>query len=104
MPGFQAVYDQYQGDFTLLGLDIGPYMRLGTNQDARNLLEELDITYPTGYAHDNTPVVRFRVTGMPTTLFFTPDGKLFSKREGYLDQTGMARTIEELLSASAGSS
>ena len=80
MPGFQAVYDQYQGEFILLGLDIGPFMNLGSNQDARTLLRELNITYPTGYSHNRSPVSQFGVIAMPTTLFFTPDGKVFRMR------------------------
>ena len=104
MPGFQALYDQYEGDFILLGLDAGPFMGLGSNQDARNLLGELGITYPTGYLHNRDPVVKYRVTSMPTTLFFTPDGKLFKRWEGFLDQRRMTSMIEDLLRASIVSS
>ena len=104
MPGFQALYDQYQGEFILLGIDIGPFMGLGSNQDARNLLRELGITYPVGRAHNRDPVVQYRVTSMPTTLFFTPDGKLFKRREGFLDQGRMTAMIQDLLEASATSS
>ena len=44
MPGFQAVYDQNKDDYIMLGIDIGPFMGLGSNQDASNLLQELNIT------------------------------------------------------------
>ena len=101
MPGFQALYDQYQGDFILLGLDIGPFMGLGSNQDARNLLQELNITYPVARANNRDPVTQYRVTSMPTTLFITPDGKVFQRWEGLLDQGRMTRMIEDLLRASA---
>lgn len=104
MPGFQALYDQYQGDFMLLGLDIGPFMGLGSNQDARNLLQELNITYPVGRAHNRDPVVKYGVTSMPTTVFFTPDGKLLNRWVGLLDQRRMTGMIEDLLRASAASS
>ena len=104
MPGFQAVYEQHQGDFVLLGLDVGPFMNLGSNQDARRLLRELNITYSAGYAHNRDPVVQFGVISMPTTLFFTPDGKLFRKREGFLDQRSMEGIIQDLLRTTAASS
>ncbi len=100
MPGFQSLYDQYQGDFILLGLDIGPFMGLGSNQDARNLLGDLGISYPTGYTHSRDSVVQYRVTSMPTTLFLTPDGKVFKRSEGFLDQRRMTGMIEDLLMAS----
>ena len=104
MPGFQRVYDRYQGAFILLGLDVGPFKNLGSNQDARNLLLELGITYPTAYAHTRDPVVNYSVTSMPTTIFFTPDGKVFSKHVGFLDEQRMNARIEDLLLFSESSS
>ena len=101
MPGFQAVYEEHQGDFILLGLDVGPFTSLGSRQDARNLLRELNIGYPAGYAHTRDAVVKYRVTSMPTTIFFTPDGKVFTRREGFLDSERMNAAVQELLSASA---
>ena len=72
MPHFQAVYDQMGDDFIFLGLDIGPFVRLGDRQDARNLLQRLNITYPAGYVHNRDAMEKFRVTGTPTTVFLNP--------------------------------
>ena len=44
MPEFQRFYDEYNDRVTLIGIDIGPFMRLGTHRDAENLLRELGIT------------------------------------------------------------
>ena len=96
MPGFQSVYDQYENRITLLGL--------GSNKDARRLLTKLNITYPTGYSHSRDPVVQFGVTAMPTTVFFTPDWKVFSTDVGYLDEGRLEGRIQRLLAASAPSS
>ena len=104
MPGFQRVYDEYQDRITLLGLDVGPFMSLGSRSDARSLLSELDITYPTGYAHSRNPVAQFGVTAMPTTIFLTPDGKTFRTSVGFLDESSLERHIQNLLTASATSS
>ena len=103
MPGFQAVYEQFQGDFILLSVDIGPFMGLGSNGDARNLLRELNITYPTGYAHERSAASRFNVIAMPTTVFFTPDGKTFSTKRGFLSRGEMEGTVRDLIAASAPS-
>ena len=103
MPGFQRVYDEYQDRVILLGLDIGPYMNLGSNGDARRLLSELNITYPTGYSHNRDPVAQFGVTAMPTTIFLTPDGKVFSTAIGFIDEARLERKIQNLLTASATS-
>lgn len=104
MPGFQEVYDQYQGDFILLGLDVGPFMNLGSNQSARDLLQELDITYPTARALDRGPVVQYGVLAMPTTVFFTPDQKVFASRTGYVDETRLASLVQGLINASGPAS
>lgn len=98
MPGFQEIYEQFQGDIILLG--VGPFMGLGSNGDARNLLRELNITYPTGYAHERAPVSRFNVIAMPTTVFFTPDGKTFRTKRGFLDRGEMGEIVRDLIAAS----
>ncbi len=104
MPHFQAVYDQFQDDFIFLGLDIGPFVGLGSHRDARNLLRELNITYPAGYVHNSRSMRKFGVTGTPTTVFLTPDGKVFKKWVGFLDQRQMTNIIEDLLRVSSASS
>lgn len=104
MPHFQAVYDQYQEDFTFVGLDIGPFVGLGTHQDARNLLRQPNVTYPAGYAHNSRPMRQFGVNGTPTTVFLTPDGQVFKKWEGFIDPGQMAKIIEDLLRVSSASS
>ena len=48
MPDLQSVYGEYQDRVLLLGLDIGPFVGLGSRDDGRALVQELNITYPTG--------------------------------------------------------
>ena len=104
MPHFQVVYDRFKDDFIFLGLDIGPFVGLGSHRDARNLLRELNITYPAGYVHNSRSLRKFGVTGTPTTVFLTPDGKVFRKWVGFLDQRQMTNIIEDLLRVSSASS
>jgi len=101
MPIYQQVYDEFQEDFIFLGLDIGPYVRLGSNQDGRNLLQRLNITYPAGYVHNRDALVKFAITGTPATIFLTPDGEVFASIPGYMDRTTMAGIIQDLVQASA---
>ena len=97
MPHFQAVYDQIGDDFIYLALDIGPFVGLGDQQDARNLLRELNITYPAGYVHSRDAMAKFRVTGTPTTVFLTSDGKVFETWPGFLNERDMVRIIQDML-------
>jgi thiol-disulfide isomerase/thioredoxin len=100
MPDFQAVSTQYQGRVTFFGLDIGPFVRLGSRQEGAALVQELGITYPTGTTFDVKVVPAYQVLGMPTTVFLTPDGKIFKSWTGLLTRAKMVELTEQLLKAS----
>ena len=48
-----------------------------SSRDARNLLKELEITYPAGFTGDSSVVHKYKVVGMPNTVFINPDGTIF---------------------------
>ena len=48
MPDLQLFHDEFKDKVTLIGIDLGRHKDLGTQNDALNLLNELEITYPTG--------------------------------------------------------
>ena len=96
MPGFQRVYDDLGDQFLLVGVDIGPFTGLGSNADARALLEELNISYPTAYATED-PTRSFAVLGMPTTVLFTADGRTVAKRTGFLPEDALRSSLKDLL-------
>ena len=101
MPDFQAVSEAYSDKIILLGLDIGPFVQLGSRDDGRALIEELNITYSTGSTMNREVVSAYRVLGMPTTVFLTPDGRAHRTWTGLLTETKMVELVEELLEASA---
>lgn len=100
MPDLQEVYNQYQDQVLLFGLDVGPFVGLGSSEDGRKLLRELDITYPTGTSADAQVVRDYGVLGMPTTVFITPDGKIHQTWTGLLTRDRMVSLVEDLLQAS----
>lgn len=100
MPDFQAVSVQYQGRVILFGLDIGPFVQLGSRQDGKALVKELGVTYPTGTTFDGNVVRAYQVLGMPTTVFLTPDGKVVRTWTGLLTRAKMVELFEQLLRAS----
>ena len=101
MPAFQRLSQEFAGEVVLFGLDVGPFTGLGSNRDAQDLLRQLGVTYPAGYALDRGPVAQHGVTTMPTTLFLTADGKTFRKRTGLLQESEMRRLVEDLIQASS---
>ncbi len=103
MPDLQAVSDSYQGQVLLFGLDVGPFTGLGSNEDGRALLQELAITYPAGTTSSQNVVREYKILGMPTTYFITPDGNIQETWTGLLSEDKLTELVEDLLVASANS-
>jgi peroxiredoxin len=100
MPDFEQVHQQYKDRVVLFGLDVGPFVGLGSREDGKKLIEELGITYPTGTTFDAEVVSEYGVLGMPTTIFIKPNGKIVKKWTGLLNKSKMTELVEELLAAS----
>ena len=101
MPQFQVFYEEFKEDIMLLGIDIGPFMNLGSKRDAEALLRELGVTYPTGWTDDGSVPRKFGVTGMPTTVFIRSNGEIFEKAVGAIDANFLVRATQELMAAEA---
>jgi len=99
MPAFQNVHDTYGDDFLLLGVDIGPFIGLGTNQSAIDLLVELGISYPTARAIDARAVQDYNVLGMPTTIFYDGEGNEVNRQTGLLTEDILETRVRELVGA-----
>lgn len=100
MPAFQRVYETYGSDFLLLGVDVGPFLGLGSRQSAVDLLAELDITYPAAYALDDRAVREYGVLGMPTTIFYDGDGVEVDRQIGILTEDALEAEVRELVGLS----
>ena len=101
MPALQAVYNQHTDDIVFLGLDVGVFTGFGNRQDALDLLERLNITYPTGAPPDGTAVRNYRVLSMPTTIFFGSDGKVFRRWDGAINESQMNGIVNDMLAAAS---
>jgi thiol-disulfide isomerase/thioredoxin len=99
MPDLQAVSDEYQDRVLLFGLDVGPFIGLGSTEDGRALLQELSITYPAGTTSNPDVVREYKVLGMPTTYFITPEGEIYETWTGLLTRDKLIELVEELLAA-----
>lgn len=101
MPDFQLLYRKLaKGKFTLIGIDIGPFVGLGSREEGKALLRELKIVFPAGTTFGARTVENYQILGMPTTVFITPDGKIYRKHTGLLTREQMFKFTEELLRAS----
>lgn len=101
MPDFQRLHEQPDRKFALIGVDIGPFIGLGSRDDARALLRELKITYPAGTTFDIRTVRNYEILGMPTTVFITADGRIWRKHAGLLTFDQIAAFSAELVRVSS---
>jgi len=99
MPAFQNVYDTYGEDFLLVGVDIGPFIGLGTRQSAIDLLVELGITYPTAYSVDARAMQDFNILSMPTTVFYDGEGIEVGRASGLLTEDALEARVRDLVNA-----
>jgi thiol-disulfide isomerase/thioredoxin len=102
MPGFQRVFDRHDGEgYVMLGVDVGPYVGLGTRDGARRFLSEQNITYPTGTSTTDAPLATYGVRGLPTTVFFDGSGAVVDRVVGYLPEARFEQRLAALLGAAA---
>jgi thiol-disulfide isomerase/thioredoxin len=101
MPSFQRAAAEHDGKVTFLGVDVGPFTGLGSHDDARRLLAELQIRYPAGYALDDKPLRQYQVRSMPTTLFLTPKGEIVWEASGMLTEGQLHDALDKLLAATS---
>ncbi len=97
MPAFQAIADAYADEVIVVGIDVGPLIGLGSHDDAQQLLHDLGIRYPAAAAVDASPLQLYEVRGMPTTIFFAPNGAIVEKRTGLLLETQLRESIQQLV-------
>ena len=100
MPDLQRVHDRFSDRILLFGLDVGPFVLLGTQEDGRELLNELEITYPAGTTEDAKIVQAYEIRGMPSTFFIKPNGEIQKKWTGLLNESKLVELVEELIAAS----
>ncbi len=101
MPAFQAAWEQLGDQVLFIGVDIGPYVGLGSYQQGKALIEEFGITYPTGNTRNRTVVTDWRVASMPTTFFLTSDGRVHDSVLGAISPSRLSEKLRELIAANA---
>ena len=97
MPDLQEFNEKFQDRALLLGIDIGQFTGLGSQEDAQDLLQELGVTYPTGFTTEGGIIRDYEVLGMPTTIFIDAQGQIFKKWTGALNREVLEEITLEML-------
>jgi thiol-disulfide isomerase/thioredoxin len=100
LPKLQKVYEENRDRVLLVGVDIGPFEGLGSEEDGRTLLEALEITFPAGTTPSAEIMRNYKVLGTQATLFIRPDGEVIQRWNGVLTEDQLNERIEKLLEAS----
>ena len=100
MPDFQELYNERKDEFILVGVDVGRFTQLGSQQDAEDLLDELGITYPTVFVESDSLLREYSVFGMPTTVFMTAEGVVVSQKNGFLAGNELRDRTQDMIDAS----
>src|SRR5574337_233327 len=96
MPTMQQIYSEYKAKgFEILGVNIEP----DAQQEIRDFIKELRLTFPILLDPDMKVTRKFRVIGLPVSILIDRQGIVRAKEVGYHDWTTKAsRTqIEKLL-------
>jgi thiol-disulfide isomerase/thioredoxin len=100
MPELEAVFQEFGDHIILFGLDIGTFTGLGNEEDARDLIKEIGVTYPAGNTDNARMVSKYKVLGMPSTFFITPDGNSIRSWTGAINEGKLRELVSELIAAS----
>ncbi len=104
MPDLQRFYEETQDEVVMLGIDVGRFNNLGGRRDARNLLKELEITYPAGFTRDGSVMREYQVISMPTTVFINSKGEVFQSWSGIITRDILVSLTDSMANAEARSS
>lgn len=97
MPELQSVFDDHSNEILLVGIDLGPFTRLGTVEQGLALLEELGVTFPAATTDRTEVLADYGVLAMPSTFFITSEGGVARKWTGSLNEAKLLELVAELL-------
>jgi thiol-disulfide isomerase/thioredoxin len=101
MPALEAAWREYGDNVLFVGVDVGPYVGLGTFNGGKDLVEEFGITYVTGNTSSRGVITDWQVTNMPSTFMLTPDGRVQDIVIGGITSSRLSQKLRELMAASA---
>ena len=93
LPVFQKLYEELRDrGVTVIGVGI-----LDDYRTLSAVVEDLGLTYPSGYDSNNELVRAYRLRRMPTTVFLDGSGIIREVRAGALDEEQLRAIVEPLL-------
>lgn len=99
MPVLEGAWLEHQDDVVMLGVDIGPFFRLGEVEDGISLIREIGVTYPAGNSRSSSLLEDFNLNSLPSTFFVLPNGEIVDDWPGAISSGQLRRRINNLIDA-----
>lgn len=99
MPALEKIHQRYKDEgLVVLGVDVGSwYGNYREDGQAKEFLEEVAVTYPVGRPQGPNLAADYGLTAIPTTFFVRPDGTIYGKWVGIVDERSLADVVEVML-------
>ncbi len=101
MLGLEAAWKEYGDKVLFVGVDVGPYVGLGSYNGGRDLVEDFGITYVTGNTFNRSVITDWQITNMPSTFLLDQNGKVHDIVVGAILGSRLSEKIEELIAANS---
>ena len=101
MPALEAAWREYGDKVLFIGVDVGPYVGLGTYGQGKSLVEKFGITYPTGSTGNRSVIIDWQVASMPSTFLINRDGRVHDIVIGAISSSRLTLKIRELIAENA---
>ena len=96
----EAAWQEYGKKVLFVGVDVGPYVGLGTYNGGRDLVEDFGITYVTGNTFNRSVITDWQITNMPSTFLLDQNGKVHDIVIGAILGSRLSEKIEDLIAIS----
>lgn len=101
MPALEAAWREYGDKVLFVGVDIGPYVGLGSYGQGKDLVNDFGISYVTGNTGNRQVVTDWQVASMPSTFLLNRDGGVHDIVIGAISSSRLAQKVRELIAANA---
>jgi thiol-disulfide isomerase/thioredoxin len=97
----EQVSADYAGEVVFVGLHIGHFVDLGTEEGARAFLEDEGITFPNGFTPKVMVVRDYEVLEVPSIFYVKPNGRILDQTYGLVRDTALREHIDALITAAS---
>jgi thiol-disulfide isomerase/thioredoxin len=101
MPALELAWQEYGDKVLFIGVDVGPYVGLGSFDGGKDFVEELGITYPIGNTSNKSVITDWQILSMPSTFFLRNDGRVHDIVIGGLTSARLSQKVLELIAVEA---